>query len=70
MKALNDILDSEEKITTLVKVFSAYEKKCNQYINRPTQGYGSASEEMKKQAWQDSKDAANLLLSEILEELN
>jgi hypothetical protein len=70
MKALNDILDSEEKIDLLVKVFSAFDKKCNQYINRPTQGFGSSSEEMKKRAWQEDKDAAYLLLSEILEELN
>jgi len=69
MKDLKDILETKEEETLIFEVFEDYIKKCKSYANRPTKGYGSVEEQMKKDAWNEKAENAHNLLCKIMEEL-
>jgi hypothetical protein len=69
MKDLRDIIENEQDECLILEVFEAFIKKANSLANRPSQGFGSATEQMKKDEWRRKSDEAQELLSKIMNEL-
>jgi hypothetical protein len=69
MKDLRDIIENEQDEFLILEVFEAFIKKSNSLANRPNQGFGSATEQMKKEEWRQKASAAQELLSKIMNEL-
>lgn len=65
-----EVLNTEEKQSLLITAFEAYINKCKGVAKSPMQGYGKATELIKKEQWaQKAQDAQNLL-NDIVNELN
>jgi len=69
MKDLRDVIENEQEERLIVEVFESFIKKANSLANRSNRGFGSATEQVKKEEWRQKADDAQELLSKIMNEL-
>lgn len=64
MTTIRELLD-EEELGLLLEALNRFEKHCKSIADRPFQGYGSATEQLKKQAWRHKADRLKELEEKI-----
>ena len=66
---IRDLLSSDEDQLLLHEVFTTYINKCKKHASAPLRGYGKVTEKANKQKWADKAEAADQLLSTLMNAL-
>jgi hypothetical protein len=67
-ESIKQVIDEHEDLALVIEALEALEKKCRMYANRPLQGYGKATEQMKKDNWETKADKLNSIACKISEQ--